>query len=98
MRCSRLRSRELVFGNYMVAGAVGQGLGPLIVGWSGGDATVPPTQFLFAAGFFASVLALACAVPIRPSRRRGKPQGGKEVTPCAACCGRPGSLRRWSPA
>src|SRR5580658_4593992 len=47
VRCSRLRSRESVFGNYMVAGAVGQGLGPLIVGWAGGNATVPPTQFLF---------------------------------------------------
>jgi MFS family permease len=90
VRCSRLRSRESVFGNYMVAGAVGQGLGPLIVGWSGGDATVPPTQFLFAAGFFASVLALACAVPIRPSRRRGKPQGGKEVTPVRRLLRTPG--------
>src|SRR5258707_1220017 len=81
VRCSRMRSRESVFGNYMVASAIGQGLGPLIVAWSGGDATVPPTQFLFAAGFAASVVALACAVPIRPSRRRGKPQGGKEITP-----------------
>src|SRR6202795_2689212 len=49
VRCSRLRSRESVFGNYMVASAIGQGLGPLIVGWAGGDATVPPTQLLFGA-------------------------------------------------
>src|SRR5712691_5214697 len=56
-RCSRLHSRESVFGNYMVACAVGQGLGPLIVGWSGGNATVPPTQFLFAVGLAASVVA-----------------------------------------
>jgi Major Facilitator Superfamily len=86
VRCSRLRSRESVFGNYMVAGAVGQGLGPLIVGWSGGDATVPPTQFLFAAGFFASVLALACAVPIRepPARQAAGWQGGHAGAPPAA--------------
>jgi predicted MFS family arabinose efflux permease len=90
VRCSRLRSRESVFGNYMVASAVGQGLGPLIVAWSGGDATVPPTQFLFATGFAASVVALACAAPIRPSRRRGKPQGGKEITPVGQLLRTPG--------
>jgi MFS family permease len=90
VRCSRLRSRESVFGNYMVASAVGQGVGPLIVGWSGGDATVPPTQFLFAVGFAVSVVALVCAVPIRPSRRRGKPQGGKEITPVRQLLRTPG--------
>jgi predicted MFS family arabinose efflux permease len=90
VRCSRRHSRESVFGNYMVAGAVGQGVGPLIVGWAGGNATVPPTQFLFAIGFFASIVALACAVPIRPSRRRGKPQGGKEVTPLRQLLRTPG--------
>src|SRR5712691_8959650 len=57
VRCSRMHSRESVFGNYMVACAVGQGIGPLIVGWSGGNATVPPTQFLFAVGLAASVVA-----------------------------------------
>jgi predicted MFS family arabinose efflux permease len=90
VRCSRLRSRESVFGNYMVASAVGQGIGPMIVGWSGGDATVPPTQFLFAVGFAASVIALGCAVPIRPSRRRGKPQDGKEITPVRQLLRTPG--------
>jgi predicted MFS family arabinose efflux permease len=90
VRCSRRHSRESVFGNYMVAGAVGQGVGPLIVGWAGGNATVPPTQLLFAIGFFASIVALACAVPIRPSRRRGKPQGGKEVTPLRQLLRTPG--------
>jgi predicted MFS family arabinose efflux permease len=81
VRCSRRHSRESVFGNYMVACAVGQGLGPLIVGWSGGDATVPPTQFLFGAGLAAAVGALACAAAIRPARHRGGGQRGKELTP-----------------
>ncbi len=81
VRCSRMHSRESVFGNYMVACAVGQGLGPLIVGWAGGDATVPPTQFLFAAGLAASVVGLAFAFAIRPARHRGGSQRGKEPTP-----------------
>jgi predicted MFS family arabinose efflux permease len=81
VRGSRMHSRESVFGNYMVACAVGQGLGPLVVGWAGGDATVPPTQFLFAAGLVAAVVALACAVAIRPARHRGAGQRGKEITP-----------------
>jgi predicted MFS family arabinose efflux permease len=81
VRCSRMHSRESVFGNYMVACAVGQGLGPLIVGWSGGDATVPPTQFLFAVGLAAAVVALVFAFVIRPARHRGANQRGKELTP-----------------
>ena len=81
VRCSRLRSRESVFGNYMVACAVGQGLGPLIVGWAGSDATVPPTQLLFGAALALSAVALSGAAAIRPSRHRGLGQGGKEITP-----------------
>src|SRR3984957_11436184 len=81
VRGSRMHSRDSVFGNYMVACAVGQGLGPLIVGWSGGDATVPPTQFLFGAGFAASVVGLAFAFALRPARHRGGSQRGKELTP-----------------
>jgi MFS family permease len=41
------RRLEQVFGNYMVAGAIGQGAGPYLVGFMGGAATVPPTQTLF---------------------------------------------------
>jgi predicted MFS family arabinose efflux permease len=81
VRCSRMHSRESVFGNYMVACAVGQGLGPLIVGWAGGDQTVPPTQFLFAAGLAAAVVGLGFAFAIRPARHRGGGQRGKELTP-----------------
>lgn len=81
VRCSRMRSRDSVFGNYMVACAVGQGIGPMIVGWSGGDATVPPTQPLFGAGLAAAVVALAFAFAIRPARHRGAKRSGKEVTP-----------------
>jgi predicted MFS family arabinose efflux permease len=81
VRCSRMRSRESVFGNYMVACAVGQGLGPLIVGWSGGAATVPPTTFLFEVGLATAVVGLASAIPVRPSRHRRASQAGKDVVP-----------------
>jgi predicted MFS family arabinose efflux permease len=81
VRCSRLRSRESVFGNYMVACAVGQGVGPLIVGWVGGTATVPPTQFLFAIGLAVSALGFASALPIRPSRKRDDVGDDREITP-----------------
>jgi MFS family permease len=81
VRCSRLRSREQVFGNYMVACAVGQGVGPLIVGWVGGAATVPPTGLLFAISLAVSVAGLASAIAVRPSRHRGPVRTGKELTP-----------------
>jgi MFS family permease len=65
----------------MVASAVGQGIGPLIVGWAGGSATVPPTQLLFAIGLAISVAGLAAALAIQPSRNRGASQAGRKVTP-----------------
>src|SRR6516165_2066537 len=79
VRCSRLKSRESVFGNFMVACAIGQGLGPFIVGWIGGEAKVPPTQLLFGAGLALSAVAFAVAIAIRPSRQRGTNAAGKEV-------------------
>jgi predicted MFS family arabinose efflux permease len=58
---------ERVFGNYMVAGAVGQGLGPYVVGWIGGAATVPPTQTLFLVAAVLAAVSLAVALTMRPS-------------------------------
>ena len=37
---------ERAIGNYMVANAAGQGVGPYIVALAGGSASVPPTQLL----------------------------------------------------
>ena len=56
---------ERNIGNYMVANAIGQGVGPYIVGWVGGDASVPPTQWLFVAGFVGSFLMFAAALMLR---------------------------------
>ena len=40
----------VAFGHFMVAISIGQGLGPFIVGWIGGGATVPATGPLFLLG------------------------------------------------
>jgi Major Facilitator Superfamily len=53
---------ERAIGNYMVANAAGQGVGPYIVALSGGSASVPPTQLLFAIGLGGAVLTAACAL------------------------------------
>ena len=52
------RGRDAVFGYLMVAIAMGQGIGPLIIGWFAGDAHVPPTGLIFAVMVIMSVLAL----------------------------------------
>ena len=56
---------EHVFGNYMVAGAIGQGLGPYIVGWLGGAATLPPIQVLFTIGVATSAVVVLIALTMR---------------------------------
>ena len=50
---------------YMVANAVGQGLGPYIVGWAGGAAHLPPTQLLFKIAAGGAVLSFISALLIR---------------------------------
>src|SRR5262245_29472889 len=68
MRSGGPGAMDRVFGNYMVAAAVGQGLGPFIVGWAGGAATIPPTQLLFAIGLAVSAVTFLIALTIRPAR------------------------------
>src|SRR5215475_6609373 len=59
VRCAGPGRMEHVFGNYMVVNALGHGLGPYIVGWAGGAATIPPTGPLFIIAAAGSVVALA---------------------------------------
>ena len=66
---------ERNIGNYMVANAIGQGLGPSIVGYVGGDASLPPTQWLFTAAFLTSFVMFAaslCAAAGRPAQAEGR--------------------------
>src|SRR5882757_1766656 len=62
VRAAGPKSLEGVFGNFMVANSVGQGLGPYIVGWIGGSASVPPTGQLFIVGAVCSAAALVCTL------------------------------------
>jgi len=68
LRCAAPARFEQSFGNYMVANALGQGLGPYIVGWAGGGAKVPPTGLLFILSLAAAVLVLIFALAMRPNR------------------------------
>jgi MFS family permease len=81
VRAAGPRSLESVFGNYMVAGAIGQGAGPYVVGWLGGDAAIPPTQLLFIIA--AAIAALTCilALTIRPRPDPPTAKGDSEVVP-----------------
>src|SRR6476646_10117155 len=81
VRAAGPRGMEGVFGNYMVAGAIGQGLGPYVVGWVGGAAAVPPTQTLFIIA--AAIAALTCilALTIRPRPDPPTAKGDSEVVP-----------------
>ncbi len=83
---------ERVFGNYMVAGALGQGVGPYVVGWVGGSATVPPTQLLFSVGFAIAAIMLAVALAVRPAKAAPQVAADAEVVPVRKLLAMPGLL------
>ena len=72
------RGRDLAFGNFTVAQALGQGCGPLIIGWIGGSARIPETHFLFGIATAGSILAMLIGFSLRPidsalRRKRDEP-------------------------
>jgi MFS family permease len=81
--CTRggIGTMERMLGNYMLANAVGQGVGPYIVGWAGGDASIPPTQLLFWIGLGASCLSALSALMLRSPGTRTPPVEGSNPTP-----------------
>jgi MFS family permease len=81
VRAAGPRGLESVFGNYMVAGAIGQGIGPYVVGWVGGSAALPPTGLLFIVGAALAVVSLAVVLTMRPRRELPVPKVGTEVVP-----------------
>jgi MFS family permease len=85
-------SRELAFGNYLVAAGLGQALGPLLVGWIGGSARIPPTHLLFLLAFAGSLGALALAFVLRPAPGRGQQTGMAAPVPVAELLRTPGLL------
>ncbi len=90
VRAAGPRSLESVFGNYMVAGAIGQGIGPYIVGWVGGTAAVPPTQILFIVAAIVAAVTFAVVLAMRPGPDKPLPVGGGEVVPVSQIVRIPG--------
>ncbi len=90
VRAAGPRHLEQVLGNYMVAGAIGQALGPYVVGWAGGGATVPPTGLLFTVALAISAVSLITILSIRPDRTATHEDAGDTVVPIAALLKTPG--------
>src|SRR6266550_605692 len=80
-RVGGIGSMERMLGNYMLANAVGQGVGPYIVGWTGGDASIPPTQLLFWIGLGASALSCLSALMLRSPGTPTPPVEGSKPMP-----------------
>jgi MFS family permease len=81
IRCAGPRGRDAVFGNYLVASAIGQGLGPYIIAWSSGTARLPPTDRLFAIGLIISFASLLTAAAMRPAPKLKEHGRKTEVVP-----------------
>jgi predicted MFS family arabinose efflux permease len=81
IRCAGPRGRDAVFGNYLVASAIGQGLGPYIIAWSSGTARLPPTDRLFTIGFLISFLSLATAAAMPPAPKTEAHKQRSQVVP-----------------
>jgi MFS family permease len=92
LRAGSPRTLEAVFGNYMVAGAIGQGIGPYVVGFLGGSAALPPTQILFATGAALAAASLAVVLTIRPRRDQPASKAGSEIVPIGQLIRVPGLL------
>lgn len=90
VRAAGSRSLESVFGNFMVANSLGQGLGPYVVGWVGGAAAVPPTRQLFIVGAVSAAIALIVALTLRPSRAPRDPKTAEELVPVGQILRLPG--------
>jgi hypothetical protein len=95
IRCAGPRGRDAVFGNYLVASAIGQGLGPYIIAWSSGTARLPPTDRLYAIGLLISFASLVTAAAMRPAP---KPTTSRRATsaPCSPCARCSRWCRAWA--
>jgi MFS family permease len=74
VRCAGPISRESVFGYHMIFIAIGQGLGPMLLGLLGGDAKIPPTELLF-----TIALAGACLSQVVAFGLKRQPRGPEDT-------------------
>jgi MFS family permease len=90
VRAAGPKGLEEAFGNFMVANSIGQGVGPYIVGWIGGNAPVPPTGQLFIVGAVCSAVALIVMLALRPSREPQTATADSDVVPISQILRMPG--------
>jgi MFS family permease len=83
---------ERMLGNYMVATAVGQGVGPAIFGWVGGSAAIPPTQPLFWIGFVTAICAFVSSLFLRSAYKPAPKAEGAKPVPVRDIINSPGFL------
>jgi predicted MFS family arabinose efflux permease len=84
VRSAGPRGRDSAFGNYLVAGAIGQGAGPYVIAWAGGAAKLPPTGYLFAIGLAVALAALLTSAALRPGPPQARGEGRGELVPVRA--------------
>jgi predicted MFS family arabinose efflux permease len=84
IRSAGPRGRDAAFGNYVVGSAIGQGIGPNLIAWQGGTATVPATGRLFGLALIVAVISLITAAIIRPAPRHKQRDRSSGVVPVRA--------------
>ncbi len=67
VRCSEPFLRDSVFGTYMMSIAIGQGAGPIIIGFIAAGSTIAPSAPLFAISLVGAVVALLVSFALRPA-------------------------------
>lgn len=79
VRAAGEKSRDSVFGNFLMVTGIGQGLGPFIVGLVGGDARVPDTWTLYVIALVSAVAIVIISIFIAPDRNA--PQRNRDEAP-----------------
>ena len=73
VRAGGERGRDSAFGNFSVAQAIGQGVGPMIVGVIGGSAHLPPTHELYGYAVIGMAINFLIGFAIRPIPLASRP-------------------------
>jgi MFS family permease len=81
VRAGGERGRDVAFANFTVAQALGQGLAPLLLGWIGGAARLPPTELLFGISAVGALVSVAIAFTLRPISRAAAPAKDQKAVP-----------------
>ena len=81
IRSAGPRGRDAAFGNYVVSNAIGQGLGPYLIAWLGGSATLPATDKLYVVALVIALASLATSAAIPPAPKHLLPEASKQPVP-----------------